>query len=54
MYQPLPPIVLVTTWLQLLRADTDEEARLHAKRMLNRAFGTVELAVKYVEQNGSI
>jgi hypothetical protein len=50
MTAPTPPIVLVTTWLQILRADTDEEARLHSKRMLNRAFGTAELAAEYVEQ----
>lgn len=50
MSPPIPPIVLVQTWLQLLRADTDEEARTHAKKMLNHVFGSVDLAVKYVEQ----
>jgi hypothetical protein len=50
MSPPIPPIVLVQTWLQLLRADTDEEARTHAKKMLNHVFGSVDLAVEHVEQ----
>ena len=50
MSPPIPPIVLVRTWLQLLRADTDEEARTHARKMLNNVFGSVDLAVEYLEQ----
>jgi hypothetical protein len=42
---PIPPIVLVRTWLQLLRADTDDEAKSHARKMLNNVFGSVDLAV---------
>jgi hypothetical protein len=49
MSPPIPPIVLVRTWLQLLRADTDE-AKSHARKMLNNVFGSVDLAVEYVEQ----
>ena len=50
MPSPIPPIVLVRTWLQLLRADTDDEAKIHARKMLNNVFGSVDIAVEYVEQ----
>jgi hypothetical protein len=42
MSPPIPPIVLVRTWLQLLRADTDEEVRTHARKMLINVFGSVD------------
>tara|TARA_B110000211_G_scaffold235034_1_gene308774 strand:- start:15383 stop:15592 length:210 start_codon:yes stop_codon:yes gene_type:complete len=51
MSSPVPPIVLVKTWLQLLRADTEIEAKNHAKKMLNNVFGSVDLAIEYIEQN---
>jgi len=50
MSPPIPPIVLVRTWLQLLRADADKEAKTHARKMLNNVFGSVDLAVEYLEQ----
>jgi hypothetical protein len=49
MKQQTPPMILVKTWLSLLSTE-DEEARLHAKRMLEIAFGSVELALIYIEQ----
>jgi hypothetical protein len=45
-----PPIALIKTWLEVLRSDVDKEAILHVKRMLNRNFGSVDLAVMYLEQ----
>jgi hypothetical protein len=51
MSQYIPPIVLVKTWLQLIKFSTEKEARDHSKRMINRNFGSVELAIAYLEQN---
>jgi len=51
MAQYIPPIVLVKTWLQLVNFSTEKEARDHSKRMINRNFGSVDLAITYIEQN---
>ena len=45
-----PPVALVKTWLQVLRSDVDKEAIRHVKNMLVCNFGSVDLAVMYVEQ----
>jgi hypothetical protein len=50
MPQSIPPIVLVQTWLQLLSLSSEKEAQTHAKRMLARAFGSVDLALEYIDQ----
>jgi hypothetical protein len=50
MSQYIPPIVLVKTWLQLINFSVEKEVRGHAKRMINRNFGSVDLAVAYLEQ----
>jgi hypothetical protein len=47
-----PPSVLVKTWLELSRNSEEKDAMQHANRMLIRAFGSVELAVIYMEQQG--
>jgi hypothetical protein len=47
-----PPLMLVKTWLYILTSADEEEARLHAKKMLNDAFGSVEFAVMYLEDHG--
>jgi hypothetical protein len=46
-----PPIVLVKTWLQLVNFSTEEEVRNHSERMINRNFGSIDLAIIYIEQN---
>jgi hypothetical protein len=51
MTQNNPPIVLVKTWLQLVNFSTEEEVRNHSKRMINRNFGSIDLAIIYIEQN---
>lgn len=51
MSQYIPPIVLVKTWLQLVNFSTEKEVRDHSKRMINRNFGSVDLAITYIEQN---
>jgi hypothetical protein len=45
-----PPPIPVKTWLQLLGLNSEPEAAAHAKRMINRNFGSVDLAVLYIEQ----
>jgi hypothetical protein len=47
----IPPIALVKTWLQLVSFSTEKEARNHSKRMINRNFGSIDLAITYIEQN---
>jgi disulfide oxidoreductase YuzD len=51
MSQYIPPIALVKTWLQLVNFSTEKEAKDHSKRMINRNFGSIDLAITYIEQN---
>jgi hypothetical protein len=51
MSQYIPPIALVKTWLQLVSFSTEEEVRNYSKRMINRNFGSIDLAITYIEQN---
>jgi hypothetical protein len=51
MSQYCPPPVLVKTWLMLIDLRSSAEARAHAKRMINRNFGSIDLAIIYIEQN---
>jgi hypothetical protein len=46
-----PPPILVKTWLQLISSNYEPEATEHAKKMINRNFGSVDLAIAYLEQN---
>jgi hypothetical protein len=48
-----PPIVLVTTWLQLINLSTEDDARKHTKKMIKINFGSVDLAIVYIQQNQS-
>jgi hypothetical protein len=48
------PTVLVKTWIELLKLASDDEAYIHAKRMLIAVYGCVELAFMYAEDNGII
>lgn len=45
-----PPPILVNTWLQLLGLSSEKEASDHARRMINKNFGSVDLAIIYLEQ----
>jgi hypothetical protein len=46
-----PPVVLVKTWLQLVNFSTEKEAKDHSQRMINRNFGSIDLAIIYIEQS---
>jgi len=52
MKQGIPPTVLLKTWLELLKWSDDEEQHRHAKRMLVRHFGSVDIACMFAEENG--
>jgi hypothetical protein len=45
-----PPPILVNTWLQLLGLNSEKEASDHALRMINKNFGSIDLAIMYLEQ----
>lgn len=45
-----PPPMLVKTWLQLLNTDTQQQAKTRALEILIDNFGSVDLAVTYLEQ----
>ena len=47
----IPPIVLVKTWLQLTSNSHEKEARMHAKKMIANTFGSVDIAIEYIEQS---
>ena len=53
MSQYCPPPVLVKTWLMLIDLRSSAEARAHAKRMIDLNFGSVDLAITYLEQSHS-
>jgi hypothetical protein len=55
MSQYCPPPVLVKTWLMLInsRSSDSDKARAHAKRMIDVNFGSVDLAIIYLEQSQS-
>jgi hypothetical protein len=46
-----PPAMLVKTWLYILTTADKNEARRHAKKMLNVAFGSIEFAIMYLENH---
>jgi hypothetical protein len=46
-----PPVMLVKTWLYILTSADEEDARRHAKRMLLDVFGSVEVAIMYLEDH---
>jgi hypothetical protein len=47
-----PPIVLVKTWLGLSRNSEERDTRLGANHKLVDTFGSAEIAVIYLEQQG--
>jgi hypothetical protein len=45
-----PSVALVKTWLEVFCSNYDEEATRSVKNKLERNFGSVDLAVMYLEQ----
>lgn len=46
----LPPIVLVQTWLELLKS-SDSTAQQHAQNMLSGAFGDMKAVLNFVKKH---
>ncbi len=44
-----PPVILVTTWLDIVSNDKFPEAQLKATRNLNYVFGNIKAAERYVD-----
>jgi hypothetical protein len=51
MKQRTPPIVLMNTWLELLKSPNEEEQQRDAKRILIRHFGSVDIAYLFAIEN---
>ncbi len=46
-----PPVVLVRTWVELIKSNEDEQVRIHATKMLIGAFGDIQTAAAFCKQN---
>lgn len=53
MSQITPPIALVKTWLQLLQSDMEPWAKREVEAKVITVFGSVELAIVYLQDNMS-
>ena len=47
-----PPLVLVKTWIALIKSNEEEEVKQRAVEMLLNAFGDMAAAVEYCIRNG--
>lgn len=50
----IPPFILVKTWLSLASYSNNKASKRHAEKMLINAFGSVEVAIIFAEENGVI
>jgi hypothetical protein len=50
----IPPYILVKTWLLLASYSNIKASKRHAEKMLIKAFGSIEVAVIFAEENGVI
>lgn len=51
MNQELPPLALVKVWIDIQHQDTPQYVKDKRLKMLSYYFGTIKLAMKYVEEN---
>tara|TARA_R110001592_G_C13182613_1_gene751112 strand:- start:5776 stop:5946 length:171 start_codon:yes stop_codon:yes gene_type:complete len=47
-----PPLVLVKTWLDLIKSNEQKEIKEHATKMLISSFGSLENVVNYCNKHG--
>lgn len=47
-----PPLILVKTWLDLIKSNEQKEVKEHATRMLLGAFGSLENVASYCKEHG--
>jgi hypothetical protein len=45
-----PPAILVKTWLQLLQSDMDKEAKNEVESKILKVFGSIEIAIMYLQE----
>jgi hypothetical protein len=45
-----PPVILVKTWLQLLQSDMEQEAKLEVENKIIKIFGSIEIAIIYMQE----
>jgi hypothetical protein len=45
------PVILVKTWLQLLKSDLEPEAKREVEKKLLNIFGILQLAFDYVNDD---
>ncbi len=45
-----PPVMLVKTWLQLLQSDMDKEAKNEVENKIVNVFGSIEIAIMYLQE----
>jgi hypothetical protein len=49
-----PPVVLFKTWLQLLQSDMDKEAKNEVENKVLKVFGSIEIAIMYLQENADV
>ena len=48
-----PPVVLVKTWLQLLKSDMEQQAKREVEDKILNVFGSIEVAVVYLQDSAA-
>ncbi|MFA3791651.1 hypothetical protein AB6T38_11075 [Aliiglaciecola sp. SL4] len=49
-----PPVVLVKTWLQVLKSDIDKDYKNEVENKIIKVFGNIEIAIIYLEENAGV
>lgn len=47
-----PPLILVKTWLALIKSSEEKEVKDHALNMLLSSFGNLEMVAAYCKKHG--
>ncbi len=50
--QTNPPVILVSTWLTLIKSGESDAVRNRASAQLMKAFGCMENVKKFIKENG--
>ena len=49
-----PPPILVKTWLQLLQSDLEFEAKKEVESKIVKVFGSIEIAIVYLQYQANV
>jgi hypothetical protein len=44
-----PTVILVKTWLQLIQSDMDKDAKKEVEDKIAKVFGSIEIAIIYLQ-----